>query len=79
MGSKCSNILTGNELRRALREWLSPPNPSINYYTALELIHEDTTTWFTQGHTFADWKQSGSLLWMYGNRMLSRALPRRSC
>jgi hypothetical protein len=73
MGSIRSTIRTGHELRRALREWLSPPDPSVNYNTALESRHEGTATWFTHGHTFANWKQSGSLLWIYGNRTLSRA------
>jgi hypothetical protein len=79
MLSLSSIIRTGKKLRRALRGWISPPDPSVNYNTALEALHEGTTTWFTQSHIFTDWKQSGSLLWIYGNRMLSRALPACDC
>ena len=57
-------------MRADVREWLSPPDPSINYDTALEAHQEGTATWFTDGNTFADWKQSGSLLWIHGKRMI---------
>jgi hypothetical protein len=79
MLSICSIILTGKKLRWALRDWLSPPDPFVNYNTALEALHKGTVTWFTQGHTFTDWKQSSSLLWMYGKHMPSCALPPYDC
>jgi hypothetical protein len=46
--------LTGNELRKDLRKWISPPDPSVNYNTASKAHHTDTATWCTQGDTFAD-------------------------
>ena len=71
---RCSNTLTGNELRQKLRQWLSPPDPSVNYNAACSLHHEGTAKWFTQGPVFREWKESGSLLWIHGNRTLSLAL-----
>ena len=66
-----SNTLAGKELRQRLRKWLSPPDPSVNYNTACSLHYEGTAKWFTKGPIFADWKESGSLLWVYGKRTSS--------
>jgi hypothetical protein len=79
MNFKRLYILTGQNLRRALRGWLSTPDSSVNYKTALELNLEGTTTWFTKDKSFAEWKdlnykQSGSLLLVYGGRTLCRTL-----
>jgi hypothetical protein len=54
--------------------WLSPPDPSINYRTACDTHHEGTTTWFIESMTFKQWKQSGSLFWIHGKRMFRRSL-----
>jgi hypothetical protein len=64
--------LTGDTLRRDIREWLSPPDPSVNYNLTSEARHEGTGLWFIQCSAFQSWKASGSLLWVYGKRMLSR-------
>jgi len=53
-----------------LRNWLSPPDPSVNYNTASDAHHEGTALWFTNGNAFQDWKESGSLLWLHGKRSL---------
>ncbi|KAH9009054.1 hypothetical protein EDB85DRAFT_2283296, partial [Lactarius pseudohatsudake] len=58
--------LTGNELRKDLRKWISPPDPSVNYNTASGAHHEGTATWCTKGDTLTDWKAFGSLLWIHG-------------
>ena len=63
-----SITLTGNQIRQDLRNWLSPPDPSVNYNTASDAHHEGTALWFIEGDTFKDWKASGSLLWLYGKR-----------
>ena len=34
--------LTGNELRKDLRKWIAPPDPSVNYNTASDAHHEGT-------------------------------------
>ncbi|KAH9012846.1 hypothetical protein EDB83DRAFT_2578207 [Lactarius deliciosus] len=56
----------GNELRKDLRTWIAPPDPSVNYNTASGAHHEGTAAWCTKGITLADWKTSGSLLWIHG-------------
>ncbi|KAI9432201.1 hypothetical protein H4582DRAFT_1821458, partial [Lactarius indigo] len=60
--------LTGNQLRRDLRNWISPPDPSINYNTACSAHHEGTAAWLTQGDAFKAWTTSGCLLWIHGKR-----------
>jgi hypothetical protein len=56
-----------------LRNWLSPPDPSVNYNTASDAHHEGTALWFIKGNAFKGWKESGSLLWLHGKRT-SRSL-----
>ncbi|KAH9178009.1 hypothetical protein EDB89DRAFT_1844211, partial [Lactarius sanguifluus] len=58
--------LNQNELRKDLRKWIAPPDPSVNYNTASDAHHEGTAAWCTEGNTLADWKTSGSLLWIHG-------------
>ncbi|KAH9177993.1 hypothetical protein EDB89DRAFT_1844096, partial [Lactarius sanguifluus] len=64
--SRSLTSLTGNELRKDLRKWIASPDPSVNYNTASDAHHEGTAEWCTKGNTFADWKASGSLLWIHG-------------
>ena len=63
-------MLTENQSREHLRTWLAPPNPSINHNTACGTQHDGTAKWFIHGGTFDEWKKSGSLLWIRGNRKL---------
>ncbi|KAL7944309.1 pfs domain-containing protein [Trichoderma barbatum] len=50
-----------------LRKWLSPPDPSENYNTALKQRHEDSGQWFLQSTEFSLWKsQPNSFLWLRG-------------
>ncbi|KAH8977717.1 hypothetical protein EDB92DRAFT_708792 [Lactarius akahatsu] len=58
--------LNKNESRKDLRKWIAPPDPSVNYNTASGAHHEGTAAWCTEGKTLADWKASGSLLWIHG-------------
>jgi archaellum component FlaC len=60
--------LTGNELRKDLRKWIAPPDPSVNYNAASDAHQGGTSAWCTEGNTFAAWKSSGSLLWIHGKR-----------
>ncbi|KAH9031827.1 hypothetical protein EDB84DRAFT_1578712 [Lactarius hengduanensis] len=55
-----------NELHKDLRKWVAPPDPSVNYNTASGAHHEGTAEWCTKGNTLANWKTSGSLLWIHG-------------
>jgi hypothetical protein len=66
-----SIALIGYQLQQVLGNWLSPPNPSLNYDIACNHHHEGTGRWFTDGIAFKDWKASGSLLWIYGKRAFS--------
>jgi hypothetical protein len=65
---KSSSSLTGNELRKDLRKWIAPPDPSVNFNTASDAHQEGTAAWCTKGNTVVAWKASGSLLWIHGKR-----------
>ena len=58
----------GNESRKDLRRWISPPDRCSRFYTASEAHHEGTAAWCIEGNTFADWMASGSLFWIHGKR-----------
>jgi hypothetical protein len=66
-----SHDTTEEQMRQRFQQWLSPPDPSINYNTASNAYQDGTAVWFTQDDTFHDWKASGSgsLLWIHGKRM----------
>jgi NACHT domain len=50
-----------------IRQWLSPPDPSLNYYKALERRQNDTGLWFLNGDEYAGWKtDAGSAVWLNG-------------
>ena len=68
--------MVGDQLQKAIRGWLSPPDPWKNHHIAHESRLEASATWFVQGETFSKWKSSGpcSLLWIHGKRQL---LPSR--
>ncbi|KAH9073545.1 hypothetical protein EDB83DRAFT_81769 [Lactarius deliciosus] len=55
-----------NQLRESLRRWVTPSDPSTNHNIACDIHHGGTAEWFYQGSTFAEWKSTGSLLWIYG-------------
>ena len=59
---------TGNQLRDSLRQWLSPPDPSINHNIACKAHHHGSAQWFFQGSIFNQWKSTGSFLWLQGKR-----------
>jgi hypothetical protein len=67
-------LLTGDELHEKIRRWLSPPDPWKNHNIACETYHKRTATWFIEGDAFTEWKSSGSLLWIRGNRVSFIAL-----
>ena len=58
-----------NELRKDLRKWIAPPDPSVNLKTASGAHQAGTAAWCTEGITVANWRKSGSLLWIHGKRM----------
>jgi len=75
---RASTYLSGNQLRKELLDWLSPPDPFINYNTASEARHDGTGAWFTESVEFKNWKELSSILWILGKRTLSSTLCLRS-
>ena len=61
-------IVTGNKLQQDVRGWLSPPNPWKNHNLARGSRHRGTGAWWIEGDAYAEWKSSGSLLWIHGKR-----------
>jgi hypothetical protein len=56
-----------NDREKDIQDWLSAPDPSMNYINALEKRHQGTGAWFINGHAFADWNErSNSFLWLHG-------------
>jgi hypothetical protein len=64
-----AEIVSGDQFQQAVQTWLSPPDPWENHGIALKAHCNGTATWFIQGDTFAEWKSSGSLIWMHGKRV----------
>ncbi|KAF3935527.1 hypothetical protein ABW19_dt0201550 [Dactylella cylindrospora] len=60
------NHLALNQKREKIRNWLSPPDPSINYNQALQRRHKGTGSWFLEGNDYKEWKKQGSFLWLNG-------------
>jgi len=71
-GHEALRSLAGDKLQKDIQSWLSPPDPWKKYSIARELRHEGTATWFVQGDSFKEWKESraglSSLLWIHGKR-----------
>ena len=44
----------------------------MNHNAACEARHNGTTKWFFEGPIYNEWKATGSLLWMHGNRTVFR-------
>ena len=72
-GHRIFNVFTGNQSRKCLRKWVSPPDPSINHNIARDIHHGGSAQWFFEGSIFAEWKSNGSLLWIYGKRTFFRS------
>jgi len=66
--SEHPDTFTGNQLRDSLRQWLSPPDPSINHNIACKARHQGTARWFFGGSIFNQWKSTGSFFWLHGKR-----------
>ncbi|KAI0259981.1 hypothetical protein BC834DRAFT_586713 [Gloeopeniophorella convolvens] len=55
------------ETRTACRNWLSPPDPSVNHNAKRKLRFTGTTEWFIHGNFFGEWKSNdGSFMWLHG-------------
>lgn len=50
-----------------VRNWLSPPDPSINLKKALGERHQGSGQWFLQSEAYSAWKmEPNSFLWLHG-------------
>ncbi|KAF3922268.1 hypothetical protein ABW20_dc0104245 [Dactylellina cionopaga] len=59
--------LRTQQRQKELNNWLSPPDPSINYNKALQQRHKATGGWFLESDTFNEWKtRQSSFLWLHG-------------
>jgi hypothetical protein len=77
LARECSDTLTVMKLKQAAAEWLSPPDPSANYYIARDTRHRGTAAWFIGSSYFMDWIESGSLMWIHGKRTISCRMCQR--
>jgi len=69
-------VFTGDQLRNDLVTWLSPPDPFINYNTASDARYGATGVWFIESTAFKNWKETTTLMWVYGKRTFSRTRAR---
>ena len=69
------NAFVGDQVRECLRRWVTPPDPSTNHTIACGIQHDGSAQWFFRGSIFSEWKSIGSLLWIYGKRMLFPIAP----
>lgn len=65
------NAKTNNTARDArlskIHQWLSAPDPSVNYQKALKQRQHNTGLWFLEGELYASWKiDAASCVWLYG-------------
>jgi hypothetical protein len=61
-----SNLLVDAKLCK-IRQWLSAPDPSINYQKALKLRQADTGLWLLDSDAYTQWKRAATTpLWLYG-------------
>ncbi|OBT58918.1 hypothetical protein VE04_00567, partial [Pseudogymnoascus sp. 24MN13] len=50
-----------------IRQWLSPPDPSVNYQKSCKQREEDTGLWLLNGEEYTKWKtDAASIIWLYG-------------
>jgi hypothetical protein len=61
-----------NTIRRNIRDWLLPPDPSSSYRSANEKRQPGTGEWFLKSLEFERWKTTpNSFAWLYGLREYS--------
>ncbi|KAI7978765.1 hypothetical protein EIK77_006985 [Talaromyces pinophilus] len=50
-----------------IKQWLAPPDPSMNHKNAMQQCYEGSGRWFIRNEQFINWKtQRNSFLWLYG-------------
>ncbi|KAI0265119.1 hypothetical protein BC834DRAFT_843748 [Gloeopeniophorella convolvens] len=64
------------EIYAKCQDWLLPPDPSVNHIDTRSRHSEGTSLWLLRSYAFENWKESGSLLWISGERTFSVAFSR---
>lgn len=49
-----------------IREWLSAPDPSVNFQKALKLREPNTGLWMLENDLYKKWKDEASFIWLHG-------------
>jgi predicted ATPase len=49
-----------------IRQWLSAPDPSVNFEKALKIRQSNTGLWFLESDVYKNWKADASLVWIHG-------------
>ncbi|KAJ5623881.1 NACHT nucleoside triphosphatase, partial [Penicillium lagena] len=59
--------IRASHLSVTIRDWLLPPDASLNHNVACAKRHQSTGLWFVNGHHFANWLvERNSFLWLNG-------------
>jgi len=74
LSAEIETTVAGDQFQRDVRHWLTPPDPSTNHHIVWKGHHKGTGKWFFQSSILADWKSTGSLLWIHGKRPLPQLL-----
>jgi len=64
-----------------IKGWLSPPQESINYNTAYEILESQpgTCLWFLKGNTYSEWLEKPGFLWIKGKCEFSDKICKVGC
>lgn len=63
--AQISNMAVNHQIQR-VKDWLSPPEPSINFNKALKQRHGSTGQWFLESELYQSWKSTpNAFLWLY--------------
>ncbi|KAF2475246.1 uncharacterized protein BDR25DRAFT_101097 [Lindgomyces ingoldianus] len=49
-----------------VRQWLSTPDPSVNFQKALHLSQADTGLWLLESDLYRKWEIEASFIWLHG-------------
>ncbi|KAJ3859255.1 hypothetical protein EV359DRAFT_68314 [Lentinula novae-zelandiae] len=60
------NYILPNDEEKKLQEWLSAPNSSINYTTALNKRTPGTGVWIFDHPIYNAWREEHGILWIQG-------------
>ncbi|KAJ4476289.1 hypothetical protein C8R41DRAFT_846321 [Lentinula lateritia] len=64
------NYILPNDEEKKLQEWLSAPNSSINYTTALNKRTPGTGVWIFDHPIYNAWREEHGILWIQGKGFL---------